>query len=420
MSDGRKLLSCIISNGSAETLRTIDEGIFVREEIELFRYIKRHYMQWGRLPSYSTVEEERGVRLPSADEPVEYYLSKLTDRKYYNSVRDLFPELRDSLRDMDTARSREVIDRMRAAGRQANTATEVYTVAESWATVYAGYEHAHRNPGLSGVPTGWPYLDAASGGYQPGDLITWVARMGLGKTYLLLWQAYTSWLSGRSVLFVTTEMPIAQISRRFYAIAAGVDPDFLRKGRLSSHALRRLTDCAENMVGGERLRIYSAGLHKRVSDVEMLMQEYDPDVAYVDGVYLLKPDASKKNVGRFERVAEVFDELATLKLKANRPIVCTTQFSRQAGKKGKDGSLESIGYTDAIGTHSSIILSVGEGLAPHTTNRRHIEIMKGREGEAGAWDTNFGFAPTDFSQVDADAVEVDLDWMDDSAQPAQE
>jgi len=419
MSDGRKLLSCLIANGSVETLRDLNESLFVREEVELFQYVQRHYRQWGRLPSAATVEAEKGVRLPVTAEPVGYYLQRLLDRNYYNTVRELFDPLRDSLRDMDTARARTVVDQMRQAGRVANTGTDVRTIGEAWTDVYAGYLHAHRNPGLSGVPTGWSYLDEQTGGYQPGDLITWVARMGLGKTYLLLHQAYTAWQAGYNCLFVTTEMTLQQISRRWYALAAGIDPDFLRKGRLSTHAMRRLSDFAENMAGGERLRIYSAGLNKRVSDVEMLMQEYDPDSVYIDGVYLMKPDASKKNVGRFERVAEVFDELATLKLKANRPIVCTTQFSRQAGKKGKDGSLESIGYTDAIGTHSSVILSVGEGKPPHTTNRRLIGLMKGREGESGEFESNFGFAPTDFSQVDDDsAEEVNLDWMDAAETPA--
>lgn len=418
MSDGRKLLSCLIANGGVETLRDLDESLFVREEVELFQYIYRHYRQWGRLPSPETVEEERGVRLPIAEEPIGYYLLRLQNRNYYNTVRELFDPLRDSLRDMDTDRAREVVDQMRQAGRVSNTTTDVRTIGEAWAEVYSGYMHAHRNPGLSGVPTGWHYMDETTGGYQPGDLITWVARMGLGKTYLLLHQAYTAWLAGYSCLFVTTEMTLQQISRRWYSIAAGVDPDFLRKGRLSSYALRRITDFAESITGGERLRIYSAGLNKRVSDVEMLMHEYSPDIVYIDGVYLMRPDMSKKNVGRFERVAEVFDELATLKLKANRPIVCTTQFSRQAGKKGKDGSLESIGYTDAIGTHSSVIASVGEGKAPHTTNRRYIEILKGREGESGSFETHFGFAPTDFSQVAGDEAEaVNLDWMDTGPAP---
>lgn len=412
MSDGQKLLSCLISNGSVDTLRNMDESLFVRDEIELFRYVQRHYRQWGRLPSASTILQEKGVRLPSADETVEYYLNRLTERNYYNTVRELFDPLRGSLKDMDTARARDIVDQMRRAGRVNNTTSDVRTITEAWEDVYAGYQHAHHSPGMSGVPTGWGYLDDATGGYQNGDLITWVARMGLGKTYLLLFQAYTAWASGFSCLFVTTEMTLAQISRRFYAIATGVHPDFLRKGQLSNRAVRRLTDAVESMVGGERFRIYSAGLNKRVSDIEMLIQEFQPDCVYVDGVYLLKPDAAKKNVGRFERVAEVFDELATLKLSSNKPIVCTTQFSRQAGKKGKDGSLETIGYTDAIGTHSSIVLSIGEGRAPHTVDQRHIEIMKGREGESGAFDTRFGFAPTSFQQVEADEEDnVNLDWM---------
>ncbi|MGZ7186057.1 hypothetical protein ACXWN6_09655, partial [Streptococcus pyogenes] len=43
--------------------------------------------------------------------------------------------------------------------------------------------------GISGVTTPWSTLNHLTAGYQPADLITYVGRMGTGKTMNLLYQA---------------------------------------------------------------------------------------------------------------------------------------------------------------------------------------------------------------------------------------
>jgi hypothetical protein len=98
----------------------------------------------------------------------------------------------------------------------------------------------------------------------------------------------------------------------------------------------------------------------------------------------------------------------------NRPIVTTTQFSRAAGKKGKEGTLETISFSDAIAQNSSLVFGIKEGKPPNEKTRRSIETMKGREGESAEMETYYKFAPIDFSEVPPEQVSaesVDTDWM---------
>lgn len=110
-------------------------------------------------------------------------------------------------------------------------------------------------------------------------------------------------------------------------------------------------------------------------------------------------------------VSEVFDNLKQMTLAHNIPVVVTTQFNRQAGKKGKDGSLENIAFTDAISTHSSLVLSLTEakGSSAEIKKKRKISFLKGREGEAGDFEINFNFSPIDFSEIPKARVELDGD-----------
>lgn len=408
MSDGFKLLGAIIDTGSVHTLRDLSSDLFVDDEVTLYDFMRRHCRRFGNVPAIATVEDELGIDIPEAPETIDYYIRRVHDRKLYGIVRDKFNDLKDCLREYDMDAAKEVIDQLRTATRIVHTESDVRTIGEAMGAVLREYEYAHDNPGISGVPTSWTRFDIATGGYQPGDLITWVARPSMGKTYNLLYQARAAWRYGYSVLVVTMEMTIEQIVRRVAAMEAGINPDFLRKGTLSFYAERRLRAVADSLGGTDRFRIFSGGMRKRTSDVELLVQEYRPDIVFIDGVYLMKPE-SKKSMQKIERVSEVFDELKQMTLSQNIPVVVTTQFNRQAGKKGKDGSLENIAFTDAISTHSSLVVSLGEGKAPYQRTRRVATFLKGREGEFGEFHLNYKFSPIDFSEVSPEELGEEVD-----------
>lgn len=398
MSDGLKLLGAIIDTGSAHTIRDLSRELFIDDEVALYDMIRLHYRRYGQIPAISTVEEELGVAMPDAPETVDYYIRRVNDRRLYSLVRDQFNELKESLRSYNMDEAKEIIDAMRAATRAVHTSTDIRTFSEAAADVLRGYEYAHENPGISGVAVGWPYYDYITGGYQPGDLAVIVARPEMGKTYNLLRQATGAWRLGASVLVVTMEMTIEQITLRAAAMQAGINPTYIRKGTLSVYAERRLRSYIDSISGAHRFRMFSGGLKKKVSDVEMLVQEYDPDIVFIDGLYMMHPEV-KKTLSKPEKINEVLDELKRLALGQNKPVVGTTQFNRTAGKKGKDGSLENIAYSDAISTHSSLIISLGQGKPPNVDTQRVMTFIKGREGESGEFTLNYTFAPMNHDEV---------------------
>lgn len=429
MSDGLKLLGSIIDTGSVSTLRELDRSIFIDEEVELLDFLRSHYRRYGVIPAIATVEDELDLDIPIAEEVPEYYIKRVHDRKLYGVVKAKFNDLKDSLRRFDMDDARTVIDDLRASTRISHTATDIRNIREAVNGAMELYDYAHLNPGVSGVPSGWPEFDDVTGGYQPGDLVSFVARPAMGKTFLMLKQSLSSWVAGYSVLVVTMEMSIEQCARRIVAMQAGINPDYLRRGQLSTHALRRIGRFKDALAGTGRYRLFSGGMRSKVSDVDMLIAEYRPDIVYIDGVYLMQPD-SKRSMSKLERIPEVFDELKRITLAQNLPVIVTTQFSRQAGKKGKEGSLENIAYTDSISTHSSLVVSINDAPAPHTVGKRLISFMKGREGESGSHLINYSFRPMDFTEVpfprdangnavplhsaDQPRVATNTEWMADS------
>jgi hypothetical protein len=214
------------------------------------------------------------------------------------------------------------------------------------------------------------------------------------------------------------EIPLDQIGMRFAAMQAGVDPDLFRKGKLSYFARKRVDDAYITLGQAHNFHLYAGNFNKTTADVDILIQEIGPDLICIDGMYLMKPADVRGNMGRYERAAYVVDDLKRMTLTQNRPIVGTTQFGKGAGDKGSKGSLETIGYTDTIPTHASIICSIKPGkeviknIYGMDENMesfiqdtkiiypfKHIEILKGRGGESGSFGMRFSFAPFSFDQV---------------------
>lgn len=416
--EGLQLISAVLATGSFSTLSEVSEEMFTASEQDAYNYVRNHFRRYGELPQPTTVVSECGVRLPNVRESIAYYIDGMYDRHLYNQIAETWNETRTALTQKDMATVREKIGVMHQHTRRGRQRADVHMNLREATQLSIDRLHATRGlGGITGIESGWPSVDEKTGGYQNGDLIALVGRMGLGKTYVLLKQAHAARAAGHVVLVVTTEMSAEQMARRNLSIQLGLNPTLLKKNMVSTYMERRIVALCNDHVWMDGYHILSVGMNSTVGRVEGLMQELNPDIVFVDGAYLMRPTNMAKNANRMERVAGTMDELKGLTLSADRPIYFSTQFNRTAGKGGKEGTLETIGFTDAIGTHSSVIkaLKAGHEDSPRS---RLLDFLKGREGESGEIAINFKFAPLDMSEMtpeqreeDGDIPEPNQDWQ---------
>lgn len=418
MSDGLKLIASAIAAGSAGSILEMDRDLFIEDELDVYDFVQGHYRTYRELPQATTVQEEVGRRLPAANEPLAFYVDQVYQRNEYTLIREQFGGLREALSQRNMEEAHSVIANMSRVRRRRRAGQQVLRLDEAGELVMERLRTTRGMGGITGVVSGWQGFDEITGGYQDSDLISFVGRPSLGKTYLLLKQAEKAHAEGENVLFVTTEMGQEQIARRYASIATGVNPTLLKKNMISTWMERRLQALFRDMAGAERFRIFSVGMNSKVSAVEAFMQEYDPTFILIDGVYLLQPSGGIKGMSKVDRITGVFDELKALTLEARRPILVSTQLNRAAGKGGKDASLENVSYADAIGTHSSVVVAIKEGPTEDPRASRLLDFLKGREGESGQIAINFKFAPCDMTEFtpeqmeqETSAEEANLDWM---------
>jgi replicative DNA helicase len=403
MSIGLQLLRSILDSGARTEFRHLSETLFVEAEIPIYQFVARHYRRHGGLPSQEALLEN-GIRLPSASENPTYYLERARNRAIFNVIAAEQPTLAQAMQSRDMGHAGEVLRRMTYAVGRFESEEDTATLTETVQTVLEQYEHSARNPGRQGVTLGWPYLDDLTNGAEPGDVITYVARPGMGKSWLMTHCARAAWLAGNSVLFVSMEMTATQIARRFLGMHAGINPDYIRRGQLSSYAYETMYATAGHLNDGAPFHFLSGSFEKSVPLVDAAIQEFAPDIVFIDASYLMSPASKGSKKATWELLADVGKEIKEMAMARRRPIVQSVQFNREAKKVKGSGNLgvEFIGGSDVIGQISTIAIAITEGEAPNERSERRLTILKNREGDNGSMRTRFLFEPPDFSFIPPD------------------
>lgn len=400
MSAGLKYMTAAIDNGAGNAVLRLEADLLLDErEVQVYDFIRNFYREYRECPTIALVQENTGVRLPRADGPLSFHEDNLHERFQFQIIRDGYQDLREQIQGGVPGPLIQTLEGMVRRVRRTRRNQGLVNIADAMGQSIARLESLQNSGGMSGVPTPWPTFNFITSGYQKADLITWVGRTSLGKTMTLLYQAEYAYDAGYSVLFVTTEMGSEQIARRWMGMRFGLDSEALKKAQVSTRLLRRMREMQAELLGRERFRILSVGMGADFGAVEAALDEVQPDILYLDGVYLLKPSGKGFFKSKTEQVSQVFDELKASNISADIPFVVNTQFNRSAGKGGKEGSLETIGLSDTIGQHSSIVVAVKPGPTEDWRRSRELDLLKGREGEEGSVIINYSFKPTNLSEM---------------------
>lgn len=407
-----KLVAGLLSSetGLSDYFRlNLDPIIFKGPEKELYKHLQHHVLKYGSLPSKDTLEKNIEFIIPSeVDETPAFYRDQMYDRYVFHTLKGAMLSAQDQLngdKPLDALEAlKETILRLHLHGHKGKV---VDYAAEGFDVVQTAYNQA--NTGLdTGLSFGWPYLDRMTAGLQGGDVVSFVGRPGLGKTYMLLFGALHAWSQGLTPLFVSMEIKPLGIMQRLAAMDAVVPITGLKQGALSSGTLAKVRKKLKSNQGKASFWLVDGAVTSTMDDLIMYAQQFKPDVLYIDGAYLVR--SSNPRLPRWERVTENAERIKSeLAEKLNIPVIVSYQFNRKStAKENKEPGLENIAYSDAIGQLSSVVLGLMEEESVETLEKRHIWVLKGRNGERGEfdihWDFDKGPGFMDFSEIEYKSV----------------
>ena len=384
------------------------DHLFKGNEVELWGFVSEFVKKYGGLPKFETIAVHTGQTLSAPMEPAGYYLDLMRIRHQEIMIKAAMKKAQDQLQPGGEGSEAALlqITQMVLKLVTQEQGNQIADMREAYKALVAHYA-AQQTGSLGGLKLGWPYFDDMTGGIRRSDLVSLVGRPGIGKTWQMLYAAYSGWLEaeldpqseGEPRLFVTMEMDILSVEQRLAALHTKVKMNAIKKSAMTTFELKTYKHGLKVMAGFKSpFWVVDGNLTATVDDVLLLARQLKPKAVFIDGAYLMKHPTERD---RYKRVSENADDIKKKIANEIGPVVASWQFAKTASKKkkGEEVTLEDIAYADAIAQASSIVVGLFEEDSVENLKQRRVKILKGRNGETGEFLAHWNFDAMDFSEV---------------------
>jgi replicative DNA helicase len=398
MNNEARLISKIIAdrNIGLALESSVNENWFAdAADKKIFRFLHAHYTSYQECPSFDVVVENFPTyQLLDVQDNIHYLLDKLVETRRKAAIIYTIGEALDSIeKNQDHEGALTAIERglikLEESGLNRSNDLEITEAAKR---AKEEYEFRKANPGLLGMPTGFPTMDEATSGLQGGQLIVIVAPPKTGKSTLALQIALNAHLIGKVPMFMSFEMSNAEQKSRYYAMRSRISHRRLMTGTLNPDEETRYFKIVESIERmNERFWFVDSSGGQTVGAVASKVQSKNPDIVFIDGTYLMIDEQSGES-NTPQAITNITRSLKRLAQKINKPIVISTQALTWKMKKGQV-TADSIGYSSSFHQDADVIFGLQreDELVDDTRLLRVVASRNGGLSEVSLmWDWNTG------------------------------
>ena len=344
---------------SAVNARITPEFFRNEEHRRIYEFLLEHFGTHGTAPDEHVVAQA----FPTARwKPQRQALSYLIERMQHDRMFVILTQgLSDAADYVQSEQPLQVAEVIQEALIQARLETSK-SLDVDFTTTRAAIEELlidrMDNPGqLRGISTGFGGIDYVTGGLQPEQFVVLLGTPKSFKSATLLAMARAVHRQAKLGLFIGFEMSNIEQQDRNVSLESGVSLTKIMNGTLTQKEFKLVQE-ALRRVEGMRPFLFSTDISSAttVSGVQAKIQQYQPDVVFVDGAYLMQSEQSGVEQGSPQAMTSISRGLKRLAQAQKIPIVVTTQASLTRSRNGL--SLSSAMYTQAWGQDCDIMLGV--------------------------------------------------------------
>jgi replicative DNA helicase len=277
-------------------------------------------------------------------------------------------------------------------------------LVENWLTRYEKYKaRKAEERWFYGIHTGFPTLDELTGGFKAPNFILFVGEPKRGKSlYSLVSARAANEQSNKKVLYISFEMGVDEVATRYDALSSHLGVNALNNGDLSDRQLNHLHQ-ELRLRQNKNPFIISEDQHRLTtpSAIRAKIIEHKPDIVFVDGLYMMRADETRRVLDERETLTQVTRACKFMAQELNITFVGTTQVlpGKVTGKKRKIES-HTIGYTSSFIQDSDLILGCEKDEEDSTERRYRIRVVEGRNVQKDATiDVNWDWKTMDFTEI---------------------
>ena len=277
---------------------------------------------------------------------------------------------------------------------QGNMRSEYVDIGSALNRALDRLQFVQKTKGLTGVPSGFPSLDAITRGWQDGNLIVIGARPGHGKSAIALNMAKSAAIDHNvPAAFFTLEMADIELADRLIGMESGLTSG-KRKGKdkMEDYEWELLEKALSKAAKAPLYIDETPGLTitEFMSKIKRMVQEKGIKIAFVDYLQLMHASAALAQYRALE-IGEISRQLKETAKELHIPIIALAQLnrnlvSRQGSLNGRP-VLSDIRDSGSIEQDADMVLFIHRpallGLSEDGIDRAELIIAKNRSGGMG-------------------------------------
>lgn len=336
-----------------------DDWFYVDENREVWKFLRTHWSKYGEVPTATTVKDNFPTyRLLQVEDTVEYLIDQLVEYRRRQKAIEIVQDAADAIASGDHDTAIQTMSKGVATiyDEGIGGSTDV-DLTENAMGRYQEYLDIKTRPGgLLGMATGFPTIDVATAGLQPGQLVTIIAPPKTGKSVLAMQMAVNLHEDGQVPLFQSFEMTNAEQQHRHDAMRAKISHGRLIRGKLKTDEEARYQRALQRMDQMHKFYLTESLSAQTVSALSAKVEKLQPDIVFVDGVYLMVDEVSGE-MNTPQALTSITRSLKRMAQKYEKPVVITTQVLLWKMRK-KQVSADSIGYSSSFFQDSDVIFGL--------------------------------------------------------------
>lgn len=381
------LLSKVIISADLRELveARITEEFFPDEKYRLvFRFLLEHWKNYGTAPDEAVVGRTFPTYTWANDpQPLSYFIDQIRLRRedtlYSEALNKVATVITDREEPKRVEKVRQILHDALVKARLEVSGTRDTDITSSYLDIITRLGDRRSNPGhLRGLPTGFHGLDYVTGGFQPEQFIVITGVPKSGKSSVMLYMALNVWRHGRVPLFVGFEMSNNEQEDRLSSMLSGVSLTKILNGTTTIPEFLKVSRSLKDLKNGSPF-FFSSDITSAttVSGIQSKIQQYRPDVVFIDGVYLMDSELDPRTApkGSPAALTDISRSIKRLAQTNRIPIVVTTQSLVSRSRGGLN--LASIGYTSAFGQDADLVLGVER---QENSNMSKFHVIESRSG----------------------------------------
>lgn len=234
-----------------------------------------------------------------------------------------------------------------------------------------------------GIKMGIPTLDTLTMGLQPHELATIAGWMGLGKSTLLQFFLFNSYLQGNTPMMLSGEMEAEALFRKWDTMATHMSYTALKALELGEGDMQKWQEWGEKAedTKPERDIIVIDDLSKfTVDKVYSETVRHNPDVVAVDYIGLM--DAPKEHSGTgWAKIEYCTKALKQSARQLKVPHIVVAQTNREDGGSGP--GLDKLAGSLSIGRDSDQVYGLFQDDVMAEMEQMEVRLMKSRDSKRG-------------------------------------